>query len=121
MGNKNNKICNSYTIDEVSKAIEIWYNINQGEIEANKREPWYLLTEGLKLRLTKQFKKLKIKEMVRFLELAKKNIANTFQNKVEVAKDNKETLHKTTPFFEYIDTPVVETDPDIQPKKLTFE
>lgn len=48
--------------------------------------------------------------MVKFLDLSRNFIKTKFQNKV-----------KTTPFFEYMDTPITEiTNTDIKPKKLKF-
>lgn len=110
MGNKNNKIGKIYTEDEVLKAIEIWYNINQVKIKESKRKSWNLLTEKEKFKLTKQFRKLDKKVMVKFLDLSRNFIKTKFRNKV-----------KTTPFFEYMDTPTTElTNTEIEPKKLKF-
>lgn len=59
MGNINNKIYNEvyekYTIIEVSKAVEIWHNINQANKPERRQRLWHTLNRDGQIRVTEQF------------------------------------------------------------------
>lgn len=74
MGNNTTKEqAELYSGNEVSKAIEIWYNITQAGIPENKRKAWTSLNNSEKMRLVRQFKIIDKEEMIHYLELGRKN------------------------------------------------